>query len=380
MTRAYWVGVSVSKITSPYLDSSLTVPTGSAIPTAISAGAASHRRPSPAAATRAVTTANVRKVRWVPRNGIRTSAESIVPTSEPAVEIAYRRPATSPLCSTLVTASRTAHGEQAPSKTSGTPKRARTANSDPRKAPAEISSRAPTERSKNGWATNGTTAMSAAAVSARRQSPRRCGCRSAKRPPSQYPTDNATRTTPIVLAQTIVEAPKNGATSRAAAISAPRLAAPTTKTRRWRYRSRLTANVLIVTQSPDFPPGPRLPAAAQAFRLWRDPIRFLLGLRCRYGDVFSVKFPSFPRLVYVADPELVKQVFTGDPRRFHAGEANATVLEPALGPNSVLILDEREHMRQRKVLLPPFHGERVRAYGAQIREIADREIEGSPID
>ena len=135
-----------------------------------------------------------------------------------------------------------------------------------------------------------------------------------------------------------------------------------------------------MTQSPEFPPGPRLPAAAQAFRLWRDPIRFLLGLRCRYGDLFSVKFPSFPRLVYVADPELVKQVFTGDPRRFHAGEANATVLEPALGPNSVLILDEREHMRQRKLLLPPFHGERVRAYGAQIREIADREIEGWPID
>jgi cytochrome P450 len=135
-----------------------------------------------------------------------------------------------------------------------------------------------------------------------------------------------------------------------------------------------------VTQSSEFPPGPRLPAAAQAFRLWRDPIRFLLGLRRRYGDVFSVKFPSFPRLVYVADPELVKQVFTGDPRRFHAGEANATVLEPALGPNSVLILDEREHMRQRKVLLPPFHGERVRAYGAQIREIADREIESWPVD
>ena len=135
-----------------------------------------------------------------------------------------------------------------------------------------------------------------------------------------------------------------------------------------------------MTQRTDLPPGPRLPAAAQAFRLWRDPIRFLLGLRRRYGDVFSVNYPSFPRLVYVADPELVKQVFTGDPRRFHAGEANASVLEPALGPNSVLILDEREHMRQRKLLLPPFHGESVRAYGGQIREIADREIESWPVD
>jgi cytochrome P450 family 135 len=129
----------------------------------------------------------------------------------------------------------------------------------------------------------------------------------------------------------------------------------------------------------ELPPGPRLPAVANALRMWRDPVRFLLGLRRRYGDVVSVSFPSFPRLVYVADPELVKRVFTGDPHRFHAGEANATVLEPALGPHSVLILDEREHMRQRKLLLPPFHGESIRAYGNLMREIADRDIETWPV-
>jgi cytochrome P450 len=122
-----------------------------------------------------------------------------------------------------------------------------------------------------------------------------------------------------------------------------------------------------------------MPPAANALQVWRDPVRFLVGLRNRYGDVFSVNFPSFPRLVYVADPEVVKQVFTGDPRRFHAGEANASVLEPALGPHSVLILDEREHMRQRKLLLPPFHGESVRAYGDEIQEIADRDIDRWPV-
>ncbi len=121
-------------------------------------------------------------------------------------------------------------------------------------------------------------------------------------------------------------------------------------------------------QAVGFPPGPRLPAIVQAAELWRDPIRWVLRLRQRYGDVFSVKFPSFPPLVYVADPELVKQVFTGDPHLFHAGEANASVLEPALGPHSVLTLDEEEHMRQRKLLLPPFHGDRVRRYGELIRE------------
>jgi cytochrome P450 family 135 len=117
----------------------------------------------------------------------------------------------------------------------------------------------------------------------------------------------------------------------------------------------------------------------QAVALWRDPIRLFTRLRSRHGDVFSVRFPSFPRLTYVADPGLAKGVFTGDPRRFHAGEANAMVLEPALGAHSVLTLDEGAHMRQRRLLLPPFHGEHIGRYGALIREIAARELETWPV-
>ena len=111
------------------------------------------------------------------------------------------------------------------------------------------------------------------------------------------------------------------------------------------------------------PPGPRMPAALQALRYARDPLGFLIALQRRHGDIFTLRFPYFGRLVYVATPELVKQVFTGPPAQMHAGEANATVLEPALGPNSVLTLDDEPHMRQRKLLLPPFHGERIEAYG-----------------
>jgi cytochrome P450 len=111
----------------------------------------------------------------------------------------------------------------------------------------------------------------------------------------------------------------------------------------------------------------------------RDPLGFLARLRERYGDAFTVKFPYFGRIVYVADPELVKEVFTGSPAVFHAGEANATVLEPALGPNSVLTLDDEPHMQQRKLLLPPFHGERVRRYGELIREVTRREMESWPV-
>ena len=126
------------------------------------------------------------------------------------------------------------------------------------------------------------------------------------------------------------------------------------------------------------PPGSRAPGLLQGFRYFRDPIGFFNRLQRRYGDVFTFTFPYFGRVVYVADPGLVKRVFTGDPAQFHAGEANATVLEPALGPNSVLTLDDGAHMRQRKLLLPPFHGERVQAYGELIREITEREIETWP--
>jgi cytochrome P450 len=131
--------------------------------------------------------------------------------------------------------------------------------------------------------------------------------------------------------------------------------------------------------SAPFPPGSRLPALAQAVRYARDPLGFLSQFQRRYGDIFSVSFPYFGRVVYVADPALVKAVFTGSPEQFHAGEANATVLEPALGPNSVLTLDDAPHMRQRKLLLPPFHGERIQRYGELIRTVTMREMESWPV-
>jgi cytochrome P450 len=128
------------------------------------------------------------------------------------------------------------------------------------------------------------------------------------------------------------------------------------------------------------PPGSRLPGLVQAVRFSRDPVGFLERSRRRYGDVFSLPFPAYGRMVYVADPVLVKQVFTGDPATFHAGEANARALEPILGRYSLLTLDGDEHMRQRKLLLPPFHGDAVRRYRDLIADIAAREVERWPLD
>jgi cytochrome P450 family 135 len=125
------------------------------------------------------------------------------------------------------------------------------------------------------------------------------------------------------------------------------------------------------------PPGPRGPAVLQSVRLITSPIGYLERCLRTYGDVFTLRFVGMGNLVYVADPEVVKQIFTGDAGTFRAGEANE-IMEPMLGSRSLLLLDEDEHLRERRLLLPPFHGERVRRYQELVAEIAAAEIERWP--
>src|SRR5205814_1641355 len=127
------------------------------------------------------------------------------------------------------------------------------------------------------------------------------------------------------------------------------------------------------------PPGSRLPRAVQGARMLAREHRTLDRHRRRYGDVFTVNMWPFERLVVIADPAEVKRVFTGSPKQFHAGEGNG-VLEPLVGSHSVLLLDEDEHLRRRKLLLPAFHGERMRVYGDVMREVSDEEIDAWPLD
>jgi cytochrome P450 family 135 len=128
-----------------------------------------------------------------------------------------------------------------------------------------------------------------------------------------------------------------------------------------------------------FPPGPRLPRLLQAARVTTSPHSWLDKRRRRHGDVFSSRFPFFGRVVYVTDPALIKEVFAGDPAVFHAGAANATVLGDALGHNSLLTLDEGRHMSQRKLLLPPFHGQAVRRYAEVMSAVAADEVSRWPV-
>jgi cytochrome P450 len=125
------------------------------------------------------------------------------------------------------------------------------------------------------------------------------------------------------------------------------------------------------------PPGPAMPRALQT-AIWSRQAKWLLEQsRARFGPMFTIRIAYEGDWVMVTDPELVKQVFTGDPKIFHAGEGNE-ILRPFLGDNSVLVLDEKKHIQQRKLLLPPFHGERMQAYGEKMSEIAAREIESWP--
>jgi cytochrome P450 len=123
------------------------------------------------------------------------------------------------------------------------------------------------------------------------------------------------------------------------------------------------------------PPGPRSPGLVNIVRFGRRPLDLLRRWHARYGDVFTVRMTGFGTGVYVVDPDAIRALFTGDQSDLLAGEANS-FMEPVLGPSSLLVLDGAEHLRQRKLLLPPFQGSRVAAFREVIREVAAREIAG----
>src|SRR5438309_437052 len=121
------------------------------------------------------------------------------------------------------------------------------------------------------------------------------------------------------------------------------------------------------------PPGPRLPRIVQTAGFMFARARFLDWSRRRYGGAVYLRTLFDDGFMMVFDPALVRQVFQGSPSQLHAGEANA-LLGPIVGTRSVLLLDETEHLRHRRLMLPPFHGERMRAYGEVIQAATDAEL------
>jgi cytochrome P450 len=118
---------------------------------------------------------------------------------------------------------------------------------------------------------------------------------------------------------------------------------------------------------------------AQSYLAWNRTIPFFAASRRKYGPVFTIRSLPWGRAVVVDDSQLVKQIFTGDPAVYHAGDGNS-MLAPVLGERSVLVIDEEPHLQARKRLLPPFHGETVRRYGEIVERIVCKEIERWPLN
>jgi cytochrome P450 family 135 len=127
------------------------------------------------------------------------------------------------------------------------------------------------------------------------------------------------------------------------------------------------------------PPGPAEAPAVQTLRWLVRPIAFLEDCRRRYGDAFSVMFLGFETpMVMLSDPAAVRALYS---ERSHGLPPGRTItLRPVLGDRSVLLLEGREHLERRKVMLPPFHGERMRAYEPIVREVTERELARWPSD
>src|SRR3954447_362169 len=126
------------------------------------------------------------------------------------------------------------------------------------------------------------------------------------------------------------------------------------------------------------PAGPSEPPVVQTLRWLARPIAFLQSCRRRDGDAFSVTFLGFQSpLVMISDPEAIQALYAN---REHGLPPGRTVtLTPILGDRSVLVLEGREHLARRRLMLPPFHGERMRAYESTVAEVVARDVAGWPV-
>jgi cytochrome P450 family 135 len=127
------------------------------------------------------------------------------------------------------------------------------------------------------------------------------------------------------------------------------------------------------------PPGPSLPSDRQTVRWTEEPLFFLEECHELYGDTFTLQLLHLGTWVVLADPEDVKRVFTADKSQLGVGLPNL-MLAPLLGWRSVMLIEEPEHMTRRKMMLPPFHGERMKADAEMMAEIARREVRSWPVE
>jgi cytochrome P450 family 135 len=130
--------------------------------------------------------------------------------------------------------------------------------------------------------------------------------------------------------------------------------------------------------SAELPPGPSISTDEQSARWSSEPLPFLEQCRERYGDTFTLRLRYLGTWVVLSDPEDVKRVFSTDTNDLGVGMPNLA-LRPVLGAHSVMLSEEPEHMARRKLMLPRFHGERMREDAEMMTELARREVRAWPV-
>jgi cytochrome P450 len=116
-----------------------------------------------------------------------------------------------------------------------------------------------------------------------------------------------------------------------------------------------------------------MPRTLQTVAWWNRTVPFLERCRDRYGKRFTMRLLQTPPFVHHSEPEHLREIFTAPPEVLHPGQG-ARILEPVVGANSVILLDERPHLSQRKLMLPAFHGEKMQALSGLVEEVAEREV------
>jgi cytochrome P450 len=129
--------------------------------------------------------------------------------------------------------------------------------------------------------------------------------------------------------------------------------------------------------SPRVPPRVRMPVLWETLRYTLDPERYFAAAHRRYGDVFTMRLIG-QRWIVIAHPDAVREVFSHGPTEVNSGEPN-DALRPVLGTRNLLLLDGEEHLHRRRMVLPPFHGERMRAYEELIRTAIRKDIASWPL-
>ena len=123
------------------------------------------------------------------------------------------------------------------------------------------------------------------------------------------------------------------------------------------------------------PDGPRGNKLLMTMRFMRKRGPLIRDAHARYGDTFTIEIlPGPRRFVIFSDPADVKEIFAADPSQFHAGEGNA-ILKPVMGSHSLLLTDDGEHQRGRKLLMPAFTGPAMRGYRPLVEGIAKQTVD-----